>query len=176
MPRAVAAIVPAAGWGTRLASPTGNGSGAVSALRPKALRPLAGRTMLQRSIDALSEAVDEIVVAVPTGYVGRVDPESAVPVSVIAGGETRQESVRLALAGVSSTVTHVLVHDAARALVPVDVVRRVREALDSGAACVVPVIAISDSLRGVAPGGPTPRSTAPRFASCRHRRASRSTR
>jgi 2-C-methyl-D-erythritol 4-phosphate cytidylyltransferase len=110
--------------------------------------------MLQRSVDALSAEVDQIVVAVPSEYVDRVTLcESGAQVSIVAGGETRQQSVRRALAALSDSVTHVLVHDAARALVPPAVVRRVVAALESGATCVVPVVPVADSLRGVAPGG-----------------------
>jgi 2-C-methyl-D-erythritol 4-phosphate cytidylyltransferase len=102
----------------------------------------------------LAEQVDEIVVAVPPDFVDLVHfHEPGVRVVVVAGGATRQQSVRNALAALSAPVTHVLVHDAARALVPADVVRRVLAALLAGAACVVPVITVSDSLRGVTPTG-----------------------
>jgi 2-C-methyl-D-erythritol 4-phosphate cytidylyltransferase len=137
--------------GTRLA---GNCTVLPDGHVPKALREVAGRTLLQRSVAVLAEYVDEIVVAVPSPYVDRVELHEPGPrVTVVAGGETRQESVRLALEALTPEVTHVLVHDAARALVPVAVVHRVVAALQEGATCVVPVTGVSDSLRGVTPGG-----------------------
>lgn len=78
-------------------------------------------------------------------------------VQFVAGGGTRQQSVAFALAALDEAVTWVLVHDAARALVPAEVVRRVLATLRGGAACVVPTIAPADSLRQVdADGGNAP--------------------
>lgn len=148
MSTSVSAIIPAGGEGTRLSSPQDGSS------IPKAMRMLAGRTLLQRSIDALAPYVDLIVVAAP--------PDSAeslafqvpgVSVVVIPGGQTRQESVRRALEALPSTTDWVLVHDAARPLVPADVVRRVLDALRAGARCVVPAVPPHDSLRWLAADG-----------------------
>jgi 2-C-methyl-D-erythritol 4-phosphate cytidylyltransferase len=47
----------------------------------------------------------------------------------------------------------VLVHDAARPLVPVDVVRGVIEAVRAGASAVIPVVGVSDTIRQVAGAG-----------------------
>src|SRR5688572_28181575 len=93
------ALVVAAGSGGRL-----------GADRPKASAVLAGRPMVEWSIDALHAAgIEEIVVALPPG----VDP----PLSTtgVEGGATRSESVRRAL--VASHGEPVVVHDAARPLV-----------------------------------------------------------
>jgi len=121
---------------------------------PKALRVLAGRSLLQRSVDALAPFVDEIVVAAPPESLDAVVLESGdTPLVVVEGGSTRQRSVRKALAALSDSVAWVLVHDAARPLVPADVVRRVLAALHEGAGCVVPTIAPPDSLRRLAPDG-----------------------
>lgn len=140
----VAAIIPAAGAGTRL---TGAGSGAGS---PKALRELSGRSLVQRSIDALAPYVDEIVVAVPSAGLSEIELHADdASLHVVAGGATRQESVRKALGALNARAAWVLVHDAARPLVPPDVVRRVLDALADGAECVVPVITTPDSLRQV---------------------------
>ena len=151
MSEVFAAIIPAAGLGTRLSA---GADSQAEVTAPKALRRLAGRTMLQRSVDVLAEHLDEIVIAVPPAVVSEIHiHEPGMRITVVAGGQTRQQSVRLALDAVSDAATHVLVHDAARALVPGDVVRRVLAALHAGATCVVPVIAASDSLRAVTPSG-----------------------
>lgn len=125
---------------------------------PKALLALAGSTLLQRSLAALAPHVDEIVVAtppdLPSGAAVAEVGALGVPVSFVPGGATRQESVRRALATLSDDlVGFVIVHDAARPLVPAAVVRRVVAALRAGATCVVPVVAPPDSLREVISGG-----------------------
>ena len=136
------AIVAAAGAGERL------GAGA-----PKALASVGGRTLLEHAVAALRSAgVDVIVVTAPAA---RVEEFAAlVPdATVIAGGATRQHSVRLALAALPANVDVVLVHDAARALVPVDMVLRVLAAVRDGADAVVPVLPLSDTVKEVrAPG------------------------
>ena len=94
------ALLVAAGSGERL------GAGV-----PKAFVVLAGRPMLEWSIDALRAAgIEEIVVALPPGAAA---PHGCVGV---AGGTTRSASVRNALAAALAG-EHVVVHDAARPLV-----------------------------------------------------------
>ena len=146
----VAAIIPAAGRGLRLASST------FSAVEPKALRLLGGRSLLERSAAVLAGHVDHLVVAAPGDRLDEVRRELAalpVPVTLVAGGATRQQSVHRALDEVSADFRLVLVHDAARPLVPADVVHRVLEALAAGAPIVVPVLDVTDSLRQLATDG-----------------------
>lgn len=148
MTSGVAAIIPAAGTGSRL-TPAG------APASPKALRLLRGRTLLQWALDTLSPHVNTVVVAVPAAYVDstRAMLSDAGSVTVIAGGSTRQQSVRLALADVGSAVELVLVHDAARPLTPLDVTARVLDALRGGAAAAVPVVPVADSLRRIRSDG-----------------------
>jgi len=73
-------------------------------------------------------------------------------VRVIAGGDTRRESVNLGLEAVDGA-DFILVHDAARALTPPEVFRRVNNALTQGAKAVVPVVAVSDTLKRVGANG-----------------------
>jgi 2-C-methyl-D-erythritol 4-phosphate cytidylyltransferase len=78
-------------------------------------------------------------------------------IKVVAGGQTRQESVRLGLAALPDDVGIVLVHDAARPLVPVDVVDAVAAAVRGGAPAVVPALPLADTVKQVEPdaaGGP----------------------
>ncbi len=100
------ALIVAAGRGERL-----------GAERPKALAELAGRPLLDWSLDVLRgvAAIERIVVALPPGVPA---PDGTVGV---AGGAVRSESVRLALAaaGGERGSELVLVHDAARPLVTV---------------------------------------------------------
>ena len=137
----VGAVVPAAGLGLRL------GPGA-----PKALRHLAGKPLLEHAVRGLRAcpAVGPVVVAAPAADVDDVARLlAAYDVQVVAGGAERQESVRLALAALPGEVALVLVHDAARCLVPVTVIEAVVAALHAGAAAVVPVLPVNDTVKQV---------------------------
>lgn len=72
-----------------------------------------------------------------------------VPVRVVPGGPTRQASVAAGLAVVPADATIVLVHDAARALVPAETVDRVVAAVRSGHPAVVPAVPVTDTLTRV---------------------------
>jgi 2-C-methyl-D-erythritol 4-phosphate cytidylyltransferase len=142
-----AAIVPAAGEGTRL------GAG-----RPKALVPLAGEPLVVHALRALraSEVVDRVVVAAPPAVGDEV--RAALPsdwtgwVTVIDGGVIRQASVAAGLATLSADHDLVLVHDAARALVPARVVVGVVDALLAGAPAAIPVLPVPDTVKRVRDG------------------------
>jgi len=127
------ALIVAAGSGERLGSST-----------PKAFVELAGRPLVQWSIDALSAAVgvEQIVVALPAG--------AAAPPRVIAveGGSVRSESVRRALAGAPSGEI-VLVHDAARPLVTAALAREVIAALlsDESADAAIAATPVTDTVK-----------------------------
>jgi 2-C-methyl-D-erythritol 4-phosphate cytidylyltransferase len=65
---------------------------------------------------------------------------------VVPGGATRSASVRAGLAAVPDQVEKILVHDAARPLASERIYREVVAALDDGAAAVVPVVPVSDTI------------------------------
>lgn len=134
----VAVVVPAAGRGERL------GAGA-----PKALRTLAGRTLLDHAVERLrrAERVDLVVVAVPAGEADRLAEELSV--TAVTGGADRQESVAAALAALPAEVDVVLVHDAARPLVPPALVDAVADAVLAGAPAVVPGLPVTDTIKRV---------------------------
>ena len=144
-----AAVVPAAGRGERL------GPGA-----PKALRNLAGQPLLVHTVRALADArsIDVVVVAAPEGEQSAVrlllSPVVAnTELVIVAGGDTRQSSVALALQALPDDVDVVLVHDAARPLVPSEVVDAVASAVRDGADAVVPGVPVTDTIKQVDPAG-----------------------
>ncbi len=149
----VGVVLPAAGAGTRL------GPGA-----PKALRELAGEPLLVHAVRRLREcpSVGPIVVAAPVAHVTTVTTLLELyDVTVVAGGAQRPDSVAAGLAVLPADVDLVLVHDAARALVPVSVVESVIAALRAGARAVVPVVAVADTVKRVDAAG-TVVATVPR--------------
>lgn len=138
-------MIPAAGLGTRLADPA-DGESQI----PKALRVLGDKPLLRWAAEAVAAACDELVVSAPANLLDDVAEVLAglpIPHRAVTGGATRQESVRAGLAVLDEDTTWVLVHDAARPLVPSGVVDRVVDALEAGACAVVPAVAIPDSLR-----------------------------
>ena len=129
MPATAVALVVAAGRGERL------GSGG-----PKAFVALAGRPMLDWSIDALRQvaAVEQIVVALPEGFEA---PQGTIGV---VGGAARSQSVLNALAAADPRAEVVVVHDAARPLVSAELIEACIAALDQdgrwdGAIAAAPV-------------------------------------
>jgi 2-C-methyl-D-erythritol 4-phosphate cytidylyltransferase len=114
--------------------------------------------MLLHAVRALaaSRLVDHIVVAAPPedveGVRGIVGHLEGVQLSVVSGGETRQESVARALIGLGPEIDVVLVHDAARPLVPVELVDAVIAAVRNGAAAVVPGLPLTDTVKTVDDG------------------------
>ena len=143
----VVAVVPAAGSGERLAAGI-----------PKAFCDLDGRTLLECAVAGLLESgvVDHVVVAVPADRIDQARQALGDRATVVAGGVERAESVSLALAGLSllpAPAEFVLVHDAARALTPPQLIVRVVDALRSGHRAVVPALPLSDTIKAVDANG-----------------------
>jgi 2-C-methyl-D-erythritol 4-phosphate cytidylyltransferase len=140
------AVVPAAGSGERLAVGL-----------PKAFYQLDGRTLVERAVDGLlnSGVVDRVVVAVPADRIDRAKQILGRDATVVAGGANRGESVSRALSAVADAEQpdFVLVHDAARALTPPELVVRVVEALRAGHPAVVPALPVSDTIKAVDANG-----------------------
>jgi 2-C-methyl-D-erythritol 4-phosphate cytidylyltransferase len=133
------ALIVAAGSGERL------GAGG-----PKALVEVAGRSMLQWSLDALAAVaeIERIVVALPAGV--------AAPPGVIGveGGAVRSDSVRRALAQAGAG-DPVLVHDAARPMLTPELAEAVIAALrgDRSADAAIAAIPVTDTVKRVDANG-----------------------
>jgi 2-C-methyl-D-erythritol 4-phosphate cytidylyltransferase len=140
------AVLVAAGRGERLGDE-----------RPKAFAKLGELPLLAESLRRLDESewVDEIVVVVPSGWeepsILLAEQLGASKVSAcVPGGETRSASVRAGLAEVPDDAAIVLVHDAARPVLPPEVVRRLLDALDEGFDGAVPGMPVPDTVKRVA--------------------------
>jgi 2-C-methyl-D-erythritol 4-phosphate cytidylyltransferase len=137
----VGVVVVAAGRGERLASGG-----------PKALVELGGTSLLAHSLARLAAAGLPAPVVVHTPGEAAAFRASARPGSVAAwvpGGATRSDSVRAGVAALPTDVTVVAVHDAARALVPPDVVRRVVAAVRGDVVAAAPALPVADTLKRV---------------------------
>jgi 2-C-methyl-D-erythritol 4-phosphate cytidylyltransferase len=134
-------VIAAAGSGQRL------GAGG-----PKAFVELAGRPLLEWSLDAFRAAstIAEIVVAAPAGEDARIAAEGVVAVE---GGAHRSESVANALA--LCTEEFVVVHDAARPLVTPGLIDAMVEELagEEDAAGVTAATPVTDTIKQVGDEG-----------------------
>ena len=129
----VVGIIPAGGSGERL-----------GADRPKAFVVLAGRPLLEWSLEALRATCERVVVAVPPGY--------EEPPDRVAGGESRSASVRNALAA-APEATIAVVHDAARPLLTPELVQRCIAALEPGVDGAIAAARMTDTVKEAAPDG-----------------------
>jgi 2-C-methyl-D-erythritol 4-phosphate cytidylyltransferase len=139
----IAALIVAAGRGSRMGG-----------VRPKALLPLGGESILARAVSAFvgHPRITSVVAVV-------ADPEEARAalggvasrITLLRGGPERHDSVRHGLAAVGP-VEIVLVHDAARPLVSVRIIDAVIAAtLQYGAA--IPVLGLADTVKRLGPDG-----------------------
>jgi 2-C-methyl-D-erythritol 4-phosphate cytidylyltransferase len=141
-------VLVAAGRGERL-----------GADRPKAFARLGDLPLLAESLRRLddSPSIDGIVIVAPSEWeepaillaeeIGASKVTACVP-----GGETRSASVRAGLAEVPDDAEIVLVHDAARPVLPAEVVLRLLDALAEGFDGAVPVLPAADTVKRVQDG------------------------
>jgi 2-C-methyl-D-erythritol 4-phosphate cytidylyltransferase len=140
----IAAILPAAGLGTRMGAGT-----------PKQFMELDGLPLVVFTLRRLAESrllTHFYIATLPEEVAGlerRLGQEKlARPVRVLRGGATRQESVARALAEVPADADLVLVHDAVRPLVTREHVERVIEQAHACGAAILGVPA-TDTIKEV---------------------------
>lgn len=112
----------------------------------KQYAPLAGRRVLDWSLDVARSIADGVVLVVAADASGEEEPAADV---VVVGGATRSESVRAGLAAVPADAGVVLVHDAARPAATHALFRAVVDGVLAGADVVVPVIEVTDTITDV---------------------------
>ena len=135
-----AAILVAAGSGSRFGADV-----------PKQFLPLAGKPVLRHAAETLAASVDLMQ---PVGDAPAIEVALAgLPhLSVVAGGETRQDSVRRGLDALEVEAPDlVLVHDAARPWIPPGTIAALLAALEH-ADGAIPAVSVADTLKRVANG------------------------
>ena len=129
----VVGIVPAGGSGERL-----------GADRPKAFVVLAGKSLLERSVEAIRPVCDRVLVAVPAG--------EEEPPDRVAGGPSRSASVRNALDAAPEAEV-VVVHDAARPLATPELAQRCLDALEPGVDGAIAAAPVTDTVKEASADG-----------------------
>ncbi|HWU01549.1 MAG TPA: bifunctional 2-C-methyl-D-erythritol 4-phosphate cytidylyltransferase/2-C-methyl-D-erythritol 2,4-cyclodiphosphate synthase [Novosphingobium sp.] len=133
-----AAVVVAAGQGLRAGQPV-----------PKQFAPWRGKPVVRHSVEALAAAgVAPIVIVIPEGAqelagkcLAGIDN-----LRFVTGAETRQGSVLRGLEALSDVMPDtVMIHDAARPVLPLDVINRLLDALNRHPGAI-PVLPVVDSL------------------------------
>jgi 2-C-methyl-D-erythritol 4-phosphate cytidylyltransferase len=139
------AVLVAAGRGERLGED-----------RPKAFAPLGKRILLAESVERLEDSdwIDAIVLVAPQGWeepaILLVEELAAGKVAAtLTGGPSRAESVRIGVAEVTDEAAAILVHDAARPLLPEEVIGRLLVALGEGWDGAVPALPVVDTVKRV---------------------------
>ncbi len=146
---AVWAVIVAAGSGERL-----------GAEHPKAFVAFGENPLIAASVSALDDhpGIDGIVLVVPAGWEERAtfmaDDIGAGKASIaVVGGASRSDSVALGVAEVPADAAVILVHDAARPIVPAALIDRVLAGFADGADGVIPVLPIADTVKRVDAAG-----------------------
>jgi 2-C-methyl-D-erythritol 4-phosphate cytidylyltransferase/2-C-methyl-D-erythritol 2,4-cyclodiphosphate synthase len=136
----VAAILVAAGSGSRFGAET-----------PKQFIPLAGKPVIRHAAESLAAHVTFLQPVGDAVAIGRaLDGVPHLP--AIAGGATRQDSVRAGLEALEARMPEVvLVHDAARPLIPAGTVPALLAALEH-ASGAIPAVPVADTLKHVTDG------------------------
>jgi 2-C-methyl-D-erythritol 4-phosphate cytidylyltransferase len=124
----------------------------------KQFKWIAGRPMLLHSLQLFQARADVamVVCVVPPQYAGDPPPwifqSDSERLLLSVGGRTRAESVRNGIADLPPTCRIILVHDAARPLVPMAVVDRVVDAVRLGASAIA-ALPVVDTLKEVEADG-----------------------
>ena len=109
---------------------------------PKQFAALAGRPLVEWSLETARKLCEGVVLVLPPGTPGEWG--SAV---VVSGGETRSDSVRAGLDAVPDGVEVIVVHDAARPLAGEALWEAVVAAVEAGADGAVPACAVTDTIK-----------------------------
>ena len=139
-------LIAAAGSGRRM-----------GATRNKLLLPLSGQPVLAWTLQAALEAESINWIGIIGQEIDRAEILALVegapkPVTWIAGGDSRQESVERGLAGLPDQAQQVLIHDGARCLASPDLFDRCSDAVRGGKA-VIAATPVTDTIKQVDESG-----------------------
>jgi 2-C-methyl-D-erythritol 4-phosphate cytidylyltransferase len=127
-------------WGIVVAAGSGSRFGV-----PKQFETLAGARLVDRAVEAVAAACDDVVLVLPAGVAWDGPPVAA----TLPGGSTRSASVRAGLDAVPRSAAVAVVHDAARPLAPPALFEAVVDAVRAGADAAVPGLPIPDTVKRI---------------------------
>jgi 2-C-methyl-D-erythritol 4-phosphate cytidylyltransferase len=130
------AVVVAAGGGSRFGD-------------LKQFTEMAGRPLVDWSVEAARTVAAGVVLVVPAEQAGGLSPDAHGADLVVAGGTTRTASVRAGLDAVPHEADVIVVHDGARPLAPAHLFRSVVDAVLAGAPAAIPGITMADTVKRV---------------------------
>jgi 2-C-methyl-D-erythritol 4-phosphate cytidylyltransferase len=130
-------------WAVIVAGGAGSRFGA-----PKQFSDLAGRPIVDWSLETARQACAGVVLVVPPEDAADWDADQ-----IVTGGASRSQSVRAGLAAVPPSATIVAVHDAARPLARAALWKAVIDAVEAGADAAVPAVPVTDTVKEVGPDG-----------------------
>ena len=143
----VAVVIVAAGSGSRLGRP-----------EPKAFVKVNGRTILEHALATVLDLPDpaQVIVVAPAAMlddarrIARSTAGAAIDyVTVVEGGDTRQQSVAAGLAVLDPDAEIVLVHDSARAFTPLTQFAQVIATVAETGNGVIPGLAVADTIKQI---------------------------
>jgi len=115
---------------------------------PKQYERLAGKPMLRRTVETFAGYPVQVVIGAGQEDLAARALAGLALAAPVAGGATRQQSVRLGLEALAKEAPDfVLIHDAARPLISPKVIADVVKALEAGSDGALPMVAASDTLR-----------------------------
>jgi 2-C-methyl-D-erythritol 4-phosphate cytidylyltransferase len=127
-------------WGVVLAAGDGRRFGG-----RKQFETLAGRRLVDRVTETAASACDAVVVVIPAGVAWDSPPAA----QVVAGGTTRAESVRSALAVIPSSARIIVISDAAHPLAGPSLFSSVIDAVRNGYDGAVPALPVTEVIKRV---------------------------
>lgn len=146
MTRQFSFIVVIAGRGERAGSPQDG---------PKQYRLIGGKPVIQWTIETLASwrGTKDLCLVIHPDDAGLINPiverlDLELPLKLVMGGATRQQSVLAGLEAISeSGAEYVMIHDGVRPFIDHELLERVASAHASGAEAVLPVLAVTDTLK-----------------------------
>ena len=146
MTRQFSFIVVIAGRGERAGSPQDG---------PKQYRLVGGKPVIEWTIETLASwrGTKDLCLVIHPDDVGLINPiverlDIDLPIKLVFGGATRQQSVLAGLEAISNVGTeYVMIHDGVRPFIDHELLERVANAHSSGAEAVLPVLAVTDTLK-----------------------------
>ncbi len=118
---------------------------------PKQFLKIGNKTIIEYSIEAFEnhQDIDEIIIVSNPDYIRKTEHinqnKYKKVLKIIEGGKTRQESSDIGVSSIETKVKNVLIHDAARPFVSIELIDRLLKGLINNKAAV-PAVQSSDTL------------------------------